>query len=69
MRIKFDPKADALYITLKRTRVHKTVAKPGGYFIDLDRKGSVIGIEILAYAKKSRAMLGQSPVSAHALST
>ena len=51
MEIKFDTKADALYIRLKKEKVYRTMSTKDNYLIDLDKKGNVIGIEILNYSK------------------
>jgi len=52
MNIEFDKPADALYITLKRGKTKKTIARAGNFLIDVDQKGNVLGIEILQYSKK-----------------
>ena len=51
MQIKLDTSADALYIKLKRGKVHRTVEN-GNSLIDLDKKGGIIGIEVLNYSKE-----------------
>ncbi len=51
MEIKFDKSADAVYIKLKRGRAHKTTTKGGAFLIDFDKKGNVLGFEILNYLK------------------
>lgn len=50
MKIEIDKKADALYIQVKRNKVHKTVAY-GNFILDLNKKKEVVGIEILNYSK------------------
>lgn len=58
MEIHIDPEADALYLTLKRGRVTRTREVDDGVIIDLDRRGSVLGIEMLDISKRySRQML------------
>lgn len=52
MRIIFDEKADAIYIYLiepskKRGIVKKTVEAQEGVFLDMDKHGRLLGIEIL----------------------
>ena len=51
MEIKLDTKADALYIRLKKDKAHRTVSTKDNYLIDLDKKGNVVGIEVLNYSK------------------
>jgi uncharacterized protein YuzE len=52
IEIKLDKKADAVYIRIKKGRVHKTKASVGGdSLIDLNKKGEVLGIELLHYSK------------------
>ncbi len=50
MKIEFDKKADALYIKLKRGKIHKTIAHDG-FIVDTNKKGEVMGIEVLNYSK------------------
>lgn len=46
--IRYDPEADAIYIALRaRRRVARTVAATPSANVDVDRKGLVVGIEIL----------------------
>ena len=51
MKIKIDITADALYIKLKRGKISKTENK-GDYFVDYDKKGGILGFEILNFSKK-----------------
>ncbi len=51
MRIKYDKSADALYITLKKGSVAKTKEQKS-YLADYDKKGDLLGLEILKYSKK-----------------
>jgi uncharacterized protein YuzE len=51
MRIKYDKSVDALYITLKKGKVLKT-KEQSGYLVDYDKKGAILGLEILNYSKK-----------------
>jgi len=51
MQMKLDKVANALYIRLRTGKVHKTIARGSG-LIDLDKKGEIIGIEVLGYSKK-----------------
>ncbi len=47
MKINYDKTIDALYIYLKKSKVAKTVEMNGRLIIDLDKKGDVVGIELL----------------------
>ena len=50
MNVTFDKSADAMYVALKKGNVHKTVEN-GMVLMDVDKKGDVIGIEILNCSK------------------
>ncbi len=50
MEIKLDKAVDALYIKIKKGKVHKTIARDA-FLIDVDKKGGLIGIEVLNYSK------------------
>lgn len=47
MRINYDEKTDALYIRLKETTYHESDEVKEGVLLDYDKKGNLIGIEIL----------------------
>ena len=47
MKIEYDKEVDALYIRLQEKYVNRTVEIEEGINIDLDKKGKLIGIEIL----------------------
>jgi uncharacterized protein YuzE len=47
MKIEYDKEVDALYIRLQEKYVNRTVEIEDGINIDLDKKGKLIGIEIL----------------------
>lgn len=51
MKIKYDKEIDALYIELKKSRVHKTMETGDSFLIDLDKDGQVVGFEVLGYSK------------------
>lgn len=51
MRVKYDRESDAIYIELKRGTIHKTFEKGDSFLIDLDKKGKVLGFEVLGYSK------------------
>ena len=47
MKITYDKIADAMYIYLNKTKVFKTVKITDRILVDVDKKGKVLGIEIL----------------------
>ncbi|MFH1246362.1 MAG: DUF2283 domain-containing protein, partial [Candidatus Liptonbacteria bacterium] len=48
-----DTIADAAYITLRKDIVERTVPQDKDWLFDLDKKGQIIGIEILNYSKNA----------------
>lgn len=62
MEIKFDTQVDALYIRLKKGRIHKTISH-GNFILDVDRRGNVLGIEVLNYSKAANAQPDKYSVS------
>lgn len=47
MKIQYDKKADAMYIYLRKGKVAKTIKINNRVFVDVDKRGNVIGIEML----------------------
>ena len=47
MKIRYDEKSDAVYIRLRDARYHESDEIRDGIVLDYDRKGKIIGIEIL----------------------
>lgn len=47
MKIEYDKIADAIYIYLKKAKVYKTVKMQDRLVVDVDRKGNIIGMEVL----------------------
>ncbi len=59
MKINYDKIADAMYVTLRGGKIAKSVELEDRLIADIDRKGNILGIEILdagnsiqKYAKK-----------------
>ena len=52
MKITFNPKADALYIYFRKRKVAKTIKAINRLLIDLDRRGNVLGIEMLDVSRQ-----------------
>lgn len=57
MQIQIDPQADALYLTLKRGRVHRSREVEDGVVLDLDQRGRVLGIEMLDISRRYTAQV------------
>ena len=47
MKITYDKIADALYVYLSKKKVSRTIPVNSSVMVDLDSKGSLVGIEIL----------------------
>ena len=47
MKIKYDSDADAMYIKLRESKVHRTKEIDENTILDFDEKGQLIGVEIL----------------------
>ena len=58
MKITYDKLADAAYMTLRKGKVAKTVEMSESVIVDLDKKGHLLGIEMLdASNQLSRASI------------
>lgn len=62
MKITYDPDADAMYITLKEEKVHKTREIDENIIFDYDSKGIVIGIELLFVKERFPKLLQEIQV-------
>ena len=51
MKVTYDPRADAMYIKLTGEKFSKTKVIDDNTILDLDKKGNVIGIELLFVSK------------------
>ena len=47
MKSRYDKEADAVYVELKHGKVHHTIEVRSNILIDVDKDGTVLGIEIL----------------------
>ena len=47
MKIQYDKLADAMYIYLREGKTAKTIKVNDRLFIDIDKKGNALGIEML----------------------
>ena len=52
MKITYDKIADAAYMTLRKGRVSKTVEMSDNVIVDFDRRGNLLGIEMLSASKQ-----------------
>lgn len=51
MKMNYDPKADALYIKLRNTKIQESDELADGIIVDFDASGKPVGIEFLEAAK------------------
>ena len=65
-KVSYDPDADACYIAVSSSKVRDTLQKSDDFFVDVDKDGQVVGIEILHVAKNkpllNRILLSNTPV-------
>lgn len=54
MRFNYDKVADAVYLTLNRGKIKKTIEVKDGVVLDVGAKGRIIGIEILNFSFQQR---------------
>ncbi|NLT35542.1 MAG: DUF2283 domain-containing protein [Gaiellales bacterium] len=52
MRVRFDEKADALYVRLAESRVSGSEEIRPGVVLDLDERGEIVGLEILRVCER-----------------
>ena len=52
MEVTYDPKADALNITFRKGKVAKTIKVTSRLFIDVDKRGNVLVIEMLDVSRQ-----------------
>ncbi len=62
MKITYDKIADAVYLTLKKGRVAKTVEVGEDFTVDRNRQGEVLGIEILNASRHLDARPSSNPL-------
>jgi uncharacterized protein YuzE len=56
--VKYDPGADAIYVRLKEDEVAESEEVEGGIVVDYNKRGEVVGVEILGFSKR-KADLGE----------
>ena len=47
MKATYDKEADAMYIRVKKGKVHKTLKVSDMILVDVDKKGQALGLELL----------------------
>ena len=52
MKITYDKVADAMYLTLARGKVKKTVEVNSRVIVDVGEKGKILGVELLFVSEK-----------------
>ena len=52
MKVTYDPDADAMYVRLTNEKFSKTKIIDNNTILDLDKKGEVIGIELLFVSRR-----------------
>ncbi len=57
MKITYDKEADAMYITFRKGRLYETVEAGDCFLLDQDKRGNILGLEILEASKS----LGRRP--------
>ena len=54
MRLKVDEKADALYLRLDEAAIAESEEVEPGVILDFDKKGRVVGVEILGLKARTK---------------
>lgn len=62
MKIDYDKEADALYIYLKKGKVHRSKPEGGDFVVDVDKDGQVIGVEVLNASRYMNKKSGELEV-------
>ncbi len=62
MKIRYDPDADAMYVSLRKDKVDTTKEIDENTIIDFNKKGEVIGIEILFVKERNPRLLRELKV-------
>ncbi len=63
MKIQYDKLADAMYICFKKGKINKTIKMKDCLLVDIDKKGKIIGLEILGISSQmSKKQIGKIQV-------
>lgn len=57
MKVEYDKKVDAMYATLKKGQVAKTIKLDENVIIDLNKSKRILGIEILSVKERNPEIL------------
>lgn len=52
MKITYDPEVDVLCVTFSKARIHESDEDKPGIILDYDKKGNIVGLEILDASKR-----------------
>ncbi len=52
MKVRYDKEVDVLYISFSKNKIKESDEDKPGIIIDYDKKGSIVGIEILDASRK-----------------
>lgn len=55
MKINYDTIADALYLSIRKGKVSKSIKTEAHIIVDVDSKGNVLGIEVLEASKQLKS--------------
>ena len=62
MKIRYDPEADAMYINVREEKIDHTQEIDDNTIIDFNKKGEVIGVEILFVKERNPNLLKEFKV-------
>lgn len=65
MEVTKDEALDVAYVRLRRGKVARTVEIRPGILVDVDKKGDVVGIEVLSVSKLAPALAATSRKKKH----
>ena len=54
MKVKYDKEVDVLYIVFSENKINESDEEKPGIILDYDKKGMIVGIEILDASKKMK---------------
>ena len=54
MKVKYDKEMDVLYVSFSENKIEESDENKPGIILDYDKKGSLVGIEIVDASKKMK---------------
>lgn len=51
--LEYDVQSDSTYIKLRGTKIEESIEAENGVILDIDKKGHLVGIEILNFSKST----------------